>query len=358
MLMLGAKRAALASPAIWTPRRNWPDASSLGFWLDPTSFANIYQDSAGTSPVTAVEQPAGLALDKRLGLSQGVDAAINGNFSLDTGWTKASGWTISGGSAVFSGGNDKQLTQASLTAGKWYAYEVTATIPVAGKFTVWDGASSAIGWCESVGTKTYTGVIRAGTTTLAIYASSGSFSIDNISVRELPGNHFSQATSTSRPIVRVTGGVQSLALDGLDDGLSTGPITLGANMDVLLAIRINEPAVDDAIMSVSGGGSYLLALGGTGPIQSGCGAPTYAVNGVLKESTRASVGAAMPVGSWVVVEVRNANLSAWPTFSLSGWTQYTLAQSIAGCFACPAGSEAIRAKNRKWLGEKVGLSLP
>ena len=35
-----------------------------GFWLDPSDFSTMFQDSAGTTPVTAVEQPVGLILDK------------------------------------------------------------------------------------------------------------------------------------------------------------------------------------------------------------------------------------------------------------------------------------------------------
>jgi hypothetical protein len=34
-----------------------------GWWFDPSNFATLFQDSAGTTPVTAVEQPVGLQLD-------------------------------------------------------------------------------------------------------------------------------------------------------------------------------------------------------------------------------------------------------------------------------------------------------
>jgi len=35
-----------------------------GAWYDPSDFATLYQDSAGTTPVTALGQPVGLMLDK------------------------------------------------------------------------------------------------------------------------------------------------------------------------------------------------------------------------------------------------------------------------------------------------------
>ena len=34
-----------------------------GWWFDPSNFSTLFQDSAGTTPVTAVEQPVGLQLD-------------------------------------------------------------------------------------------------------------------------------------------------------------------------------------------------------------------------------------------------------------------------------------------------------
>ena len=39
-------------------------ANEQGFWYDPSDFSAMFQDSAGTTPVTAVEQPVGLMLDK------------------------------------------------------------------------------------------------------------------------------------------------------------------------------------------------------------------------------------------------------------------------------------------------------
>lgn len=187
--------------AAFTPLALFSGGAS-GVWYDPSDYATLFQDSAGTTPVTAVEQPVGLMLDKSRGLVLGSDVAVNGDFATDTDWTKTTGWTISGGSANFSGSNDKQLTQTTLVSGKNYFYTVTATNVSGGKFCVWDSGTAAFKFFEGwTGTQTFTGIIRSGTNTLAIYASAGSFSIDNISVKELPGNHAFQATSASRPVL-------------------------------------------------------------------------------------------------------------------------------------------------------------
>lgn len=39
-------------------------AGEQGVWFDPSDFSTMFQDSAGTTPVTAVEQPVGRILDK------------------------------------------------------------------------------------------------------------------------------------------------------------------------------------------------------------------------------------------------------------------------------------------------------
>lgn len=39
-------------------------AGEQGVWLDPSDWGTLFQDSAGTTPVTAVGQPVGLILDK------------------------------------------------------------------------------------------------------------------------------------------------------------------------------------------------------------------------------------------------------------------------------------------------------
>ena len=49
--------------AAWTPAQLFA-SSEIGAWYDPSDFSTLFQDSAGTTPVTAVEQPVGLMQDK------------------------------------------------------------------------------------------------------------------------------------------------------------------------------------------------------------------------------------------------------------------------------------------------------
>lgn len=56
-------RLGAVARAIWLPSRLFAN-NEVGAWYDPSDFSTLYQDSAGTTPVTAVEQPVGLMLDK------------------------------------------------------------------------------------------------------------------------------------------------------------------------------------------------------------------------------------------------------------------------------------------------------
>lgn len=70
--------------------------SEKGFWYDPSDLSTLFQDSAGTTPVTAAGQPVGRMLDKSgngLHMTQATEAArptlqvSNGLYYLDFGGT-------------------------------------------------------------------------------------------------------------------------------------------------------------------------------------------------------------------------------------------------------------------------------
>ena len=71
-LRVGAQmvqKAYLGSQLVWSAESEFDPASLFaageqGVWYDPSDFSTLYQDAAGTIPVTAVEQPVGLILDK------------------------------------------------------------------------------------------------------------------------------------------------------------------------------------------------------------------------------------------------------------------------------------------------------
>ena len=61
--MLPSLRHIVLAIREWLPTQLFA-LGEVGAWYDPSDFSSMYQDSAGTTPVTAVEQPVGKILDK------------------------------------------------------------------------------------------------------------------------------------------------------------------------------------------------------------------------------------------------------------------------------------------------------
>ena len=196
-----------------------------GAWYDPSDLTTLYQDSKGLTPVTGTGQPVGLMLDKSKGLTLGSEAVTNGTFDTDTDWTKGTGWTISGGVASFvATGSQANLTQSCLTIGKTYKISWDQTSS-AGSLVIYVGITAPAGPVSGSGNKSLI-VTASGNTTLYIQAQSTfTGTIDNFSIRELPGNHATQSSSTKRPVLQSSGGLYYLDFDGADDWMRT---TFGA----------------------------------------------------------------------------------------------------------------------------------
>jgi hypothetical protein len=170
--------------------------------------------------VTTPGQTVALLLDKSKGLVLGSELVTNGNFSNGTtGWSSGSGAVLS---------DDAGRLKVTLAGSQgWAAQSISTVIGASYRvdFTVTNG--DATGVYLFIGTAnnntaenydsgakangTYTAIFRATATTTFIkpfvLGSAGKFAFyDNISVKELPGNHATQATTASRP----TYGIQPL----------------------------------------------------------------------------------------------------------------------------------------------------
>jgi hypothetical protein len=189
-----------------------------GAWYDPSDLSTLFQDSAGTTPVTTAGQPVGLMLDKSQGLTLGPELVTNGTFDSDlTGWTSVDGGAktqdsgaavinITSGAGSFAGGIRQTL---SIQAGK--AYEVKADLTKSGGTgkirLLFDGAEYPYGGVSVNGSESISRIIVASSTSIVVelnaLAGGGANNVigrfDNISVKLLPGNHATQATSAARP---------------------------------------------------------------------------------------------------------------------------------------------------------------
>ena len=178
-------------------------ASEPGAWYDPSDLSTMFQDTAGTTPVTATGQTVGLLLDKSKGLVLGPE--LVGAFTV---YANASFSTVGGVTTVTCTSNGSYGIQLGFTgaAGKTYlmSFNVVSNSAPRGVFG-WSSLSSSVALSAGTTTGTKTGYLLAtagGSGVIAILGATAgeTFSISNISVKELPGNHATQATAASRPI--------------------------------------------------------------------------------------------------------------------------------------------------------------
>jgi hypothetical protein len=196
-----------------------------GFLLDATlaDLSSLYQDSAGTTPVTAVEQPVGLALDTSRGLALGPELVTNGTFDANiNGWAAG---TTSGGTIAWQSPGSMRITRTSATttgqrtisvlAGVTYIITAQSTF-VSGTGNPFlvikdtDAAATGTILTNSSGpvAQSFSHVAyftAPSTGTLYIHAGIGTansvYDFDNITTKSIAGNHFVQSTSAARPVL-------------------------------------------------------------------------------------------------------------------------------------------------------------
>jgi len=226
-----------------------------GAWYDPSNLSTLYQDAAGTTPVTALGQPVGLMLDKSKGLVRGPELVVNGGFDSDL-----SGWSVTGpttatwsaGAAALSralGNGRFWQNMSGLTVGRMYqvAFDVLAlsnTLDLAFGVAGAAPSNSFVSGVNAAGT--YTGMFTATATSHSVGcilqgSSTATGTIDNISVRELPGNHASQPTATARPTLQAdASGRKYLQFDGVDDSMTVPTLDLTSTDKITVSTGVRK----------------------------------------------------------------------------------------------------------------------
>jgi hypothetical protein len=230
-----AVRRAVA-PAAFTPAILF-GTSDQGVWYDPSDFSTLFQDSAGTTPVTALEQPVGLMLDKSKGLVLGPE-----NVSAASSWVPSTNgsttWTVdvpsSTATVVNSSNSSDDLIIGTLNGSfVGQAFLCTCTINAISGGVVGISSSRATATGARATSGIYQGVIfvtLVGPGALRLDVPGGTTAtISNISVRELPGNHATQPTATSRPVVSARVNLLTKTEDFADAVWSKSSATVTAN---------------------------------------------------------------------------------------------------------------------------------
>lgn len=190
--------------ASWSPLSLFA-VGEQGGWYDPTDLTTMFQDSAGTTPVTAVEQPVGLWLDKRLGAlsALGSNIVVNGDFASPSGWLLPGFWGIGGGVATASGAGNGYIyrTLGALAGSRVFRVTFDVVSRAAGSVQAYVHNGSAGVFTpavSAVGTHTFV-LVHSGVNELGFLASSFNGAVDNLQIQEILGNHLIQPTSASRP---------------------------------------------------------------------------------------------------------------------------------------------------------------
>jgi hypothetical protein len=170
---------------------------------------SLYQDSNGYTPITTMEQPLGLILDKSRGVTSGPNLIANGVFTSDlTGWFADPGFPpasftfVAGSMYVVGSGGTYSGVKYPISTVIGMTYLIISDISVPGTGYVTTSNTSASGWSPTSGSGSRV-FIATATTTYIVVATGGTsaFYIKNISVVALPGRHFIQPTTTKRPVL-------------------------------------------------------------------------------------------------------------------------------------------------------------
>lgn len=229
-----------------------------GVIYDPRDLTTMFQDSAGTTPVTAPGQPVGLRLDKSKG-GPGPELVSNGDFSNgQTGWTDGptapSGWTFADGVCSGAGAAGGYQNVGQVVSGKTYVAEFTISSYANGSLSLINSVVGAFGTVFN-GDGVKRQVFTAGATgTIGFVRRTTNFTgtIDNFSVRELPGNHATQATAGAR----LTYGIEP----------KTGTRNLLLATDTLAAQSLTVTAVPHTLAFTGTGTVTLSGASTAGPL--------------------------------------------------------------------------------------------
>jgi hypothetical protein len=195
-LSLALTRAGFLTTAAFSPASLFA-AGEQGAWYDPSDSTTLFQDRAGTTPVTAVEQPVGLMLDKSKGLVLG--SQLFSDFATEGPWTDNN----NGSWSITNAASNSDLRTATLGATD-KRYEVRFTLTgISGSVLVYPLSTTPITYTTN-GNFVVRDIANSGAVGNQLWfraAIGSSVTVSNISVRELPGNHAFQSTAASRPVL-------------------------------------------------------------------------------------------------------------------------------------------------------------
>jgi len=212
-----------------------------GPYLDiPDNLAQTWQDSAGTIPAT-IGSTVGLLTDRSFGGELGGELVTNSEFDSTASWVPTGAGTtfnVVDGIGIFTvpeGLNAPQLGQTiTMVPDKAYAVTVRMrkTTPDIVRFLV-----GSVSQTVTTSWETYTRVVFAASSSVLVRVQinssstvSGGFEIDYFRVRELKGNHATQATAGNRFLLELYNGHPMLRGNGASTSAQFATNPIGPNL--------------------------------------------------------------------------------------------------------------------------------
>lgn len=244
--MIKTPLSTMIGGAFWTPGATVINGAKLnfetvmkklfangeqGFFYDPNDLSTMFQDTAGTVPVTGVGQPVGLVLDKSKGLKVGEELWENATPTIlnlpegTTGSYDPVSKTL--GNTVPSSLNARPIFRFPFAwqVGKRYLLKGKLKSGYEKLFLNSIRFGGIAGFAEVPVNQT-TGEFSAVATSpdnvvsiIFAVGQVGDIVIDYISIKEIAGNHAYQTTSASRPILQDA--PRRIDFDAVDDKLIT-----------------------------------------------------------------------------------------------------------------------------------------
>ena len=338
---------ALFSPALLFT------GSTNGAWYDPSDLTTLFRDAAGTLPVTAVEQPVGLMLDKSKGLVLGPELVTNGDGTSTTGWSTGTATVAStnGELVVTSTANTNPRIYQSLSVVAGRTYKISVTMRADALNVLANSARFRVGQFNTGGaiysgpyqvdangvSKTVTAIFTAGVSPVFVllevasttaYSNAGDIAyFDNISVRELPGNHAFNASGNSANFPVLSARYNLLTkTEQFDNGVWTKtasgitPNTISAPDGTLTADTFTDTAVTS---------SHTVAIYPATLVNTSYTASVYVKGGTLRYVIVGLVGGTFGV-HWAAATVDTQNGSITQTTNGVGVTSVSSSISAVG----------------------------
>ena len=226
----------------WLPNLLYQEGDIL-LWYDPSDLTTMFQDTAGTTQVSADGQSVALHLDK----GQWGGKTLSQVLAAQPELLAAAAWSMSvgGGTATATNspegtlnltgdGTNSAIGDQSFATVAGHRYKITcdvATNVVALYFGTTQGGTQLATTTFGAGSaRTYTFVATGTLTWVRFFRTgAGTTSVSSISLKLVPGYHRTQATGPSMPKYKTDGTLHWLLYDGTDDSNQTSSITWGSD---------------------------------------------------------------------------------------------------------------------------------